>query len=191
MHRWNRTVLEWNFRGSSGLKTTLPVVGDPTGKIEKGKSQTLYALRAISLPERRGKIVVEMCPSVNLLNHAGEVHIFRRFTNLLGSERGVNVYRGTWGNGAWPPLSIGFKLDDGESFCDTAVGLAKAILAKAGVQDEHNYWLGHFTLKQDTFVKFENGWISSVRWLRIQHQLPLNYNDDDRNISPIEVGDLS
>ena len=190
MQRWNRTVLNWDLRTSTEIKTTLPVITN-TGKIEKGKTQRLFGLRAVSLPARRGRIEVGINPSVNFTSHAGEHHILNRFTKLLEDDRRVGVYRGTWGEGAWPPLIFNFTLHDGESFCDTAIDIIEAILKRAGVQDEHNYWLGHFTLKQDTFVKFENGWISFIRWLRIQHKLPLDYVGDDRAVTLVEERDLA
>lgn len=60
---WNRKVLLWDLRGgTSGTKTDLPVV-DHQGNIDEVKVQTLYSIRAVSLPEKRGKIGVEIHPS--------------------------------------------------------------------------------------------------------------------------------
>lgn len=190
MHRWNRTVLEWDFRACSEIETTLPV-SCYKGKIEKGKFQRLYSIRAVSLPERLGKIEVALYPSVHLSNHAGEHHILKRLGNLGNEIPQVTVYRGTWGDGAWPPLIIKFKMGEGESFCDTAITLVKKILERAGVQDRDNYWLGHFTHDQASFVRFENSWVSFVRWLRMEHRLPMDYVLDDKNIPLVEGRDLA
>lgn len=190
MQRWNRTVIYWDLLGGTGgLGTTLPVINND-GKPEKVRTQKLNGIRAVSLPDRRGRIEVGMYPSISTGNH-GKRYISERFKNLLPLRTGIVVNpKLAWGERTWPDLVINFTLHDGESFCDAAIDLVEAIFQRAGVVDIGKYHLGNFTLTNSTFVRLENAWISFVRWLRIQHRLPLDYVDDDRRIHLVEERDL-
>lgn len=103
----------------------------------------------------------------------------------------MTITRIAFGDGAWPKLIFEFFIQDEESFCDAAITIVKAVLNKSGVQDNEDYLLGHFTLSNATFVEFEAGYISLVRWLRITHGLPIHYVGDDREIPRIEPKDLA
>jgi len=164
---------------SSGRETNVPMVEGETGKCH-----TLYGVKAVSLQERRAKIEVNLRPQLNF-DHTNGEHILARFADLgknLRHDATIVFSRASWGKGCWPSVVVEVELKNGDQFCSTAIKLVREIFGRLGVEDAKGYNLAQFTLKQADFVPFEGQWISFVRWLRIENQLPVACLGDEENI---------
>lgn len=186
MQCWKRIILDWTrSMKTMGFETTVPMA-----KSDKGICHKLYGVRAVSLPERRAKIEVDLRPFLNF-NHTDGDYILALFKDLgkgLRHDDTIVFSMASWGTTTWPPVVIEFELHNGERFCNTVIKLVAEIFERLGLEKDHaDYRLADFTLRQADFVKFEGAWISFVRWLRIENQLPAVCLFDDENIELAEA----
>ncbi|NTW27461.1 MAG: hypothetical protein HGA36_03985 [Candidatus Moranbacteria bacterium] len=178
MKRYQKTTMEWNCY--LGLKTIVPVT-DWHEQSEK-HIHTVSSIKATALPDRRGQVEVcirRVCISPtterkNILTLLSE-GLWKQKKELLRLNnnndhiiiKNENDHSGVY--------AIEFQMDNGENFCDMAINIVQEILNILGVDDNNGHTVANFTIKQETYVQFEDNWITFASWLRIRHRLPMCY----------------
>jgi hypothetical protein len=174
-NRWQKTTIAWGC--SLGLETNMPVTDwhNP----EEKHLHTIHKIEATSLPDRKGQIELRIqrllvspttererirtMLSEGLWNKRKK--LFRMSSDDSIRVKNENDYSGLY--------IIEFYLDNGDSFCDIVIGIVREVFSILGVEDESGFKLASFSIKQETFISFEEAWISFASWLRIHHRLPV------------------
>lgn len=167
---WNRTTIVWNadyFMG--GFQTNLPV-DDWHDKKEKFFHK-INDLRIISLPgkgDNRQAIIKIQIFRFSAGPTTKREEILIRLKNLDAS-----ILEAKDANGIGWNFQASYRLDKGESFCDSAIKKAQQILRSFGVEDKDRFILADFLPLQETLVKTKkDSWVPYGDYLRHKHKLP-------------------
>jgi hypothetical protein len=174
--RHQKTTMTWDIYQ---LKTHMPVTD--WHKPEEKHVHTIEKIVAVSLPDRRGQITVNI-NRVAISPRDDQAQVMAdRLRQALQSEK-TDVPQRDGAIFVKPPerfynnFEITFFLHDGDAFCEAAIKIVEAIFQGLGVEDERRYNLGNFKIVQETFVRFEGNWISYAAWLRMRYDLsPLGH----------------
>ncbi len=164
--------MEWEWH-AMGLDTNIPVTD---WKNSEKHVHRIHGIRAISLPDRKARLEVDILRvSIGPTTQAGL--ITTRLKTLHKKLKYPNEvpFLEVCRKGDFDiTFMVKFQLENGEQFCNTVIALVRELFVRFGADDGHGYHLADFKLRQDDFVRFENAWISFVRWLRIENQLPVD-----------------
>jgi hypothetical protein len=182
MHRWQKTVMEWECH--LGLETDIPVTD--WHKPEEKFVHKVHEIKATALPARQGQVEVRL-QRVAVSPTTERKTILARLSDGLKRCEGFLIrydcckhlvvkneddYSGMF--------TIEFSLENGEQFCDTSIKIVGEVLKLLGIKDESGYRLANFTISQETFIQLDLAWITFAHWLRIQHRLPIFCSADTR-----------
>jgi hypothetical protein len=198
MKTWDKVTMVWDWHGF-GIPTSVTMEGmldltiiDPKviSYTAKEKVHGLFQMTAHSFEDggdRKGEMVLDIrrahgpntAPDSKALVH----YLRERFKQLESGARpvcrnGVYIEPPKTKNWTDTKFILRFVLSDGEQFCDTVMQIGRAVFEGLGVKDENGYSLAGFTLKRESFVQLDNGWITFPRWLRIKHRLPIHGPED-------------
>lgn len=166
---WDKTTIIWKFGSIDGAKTNIPV-DDWKDENEK-YFHTLRGMRIISLNdlsekgERQALIEldifrVSICPTTA----RGKI-----LELLMGLD--YRTIRNVFSRPSSHLFSIHYALQNGESFCDSAIEKAKLIFSKFGVEDSAGREIANFLILRESLVKTSNGWIPFADYLRVKNGL--------------------
>jgi hypothetical protein len=71
-------------------------------------------------------------------------------------------------------FTLSFVIAEREDFCDQAIKIAGAVHEALGIEDSRRQRLADFSLKRESFLWLDLGWVTEERMLRIDNQLPHN-----------------
>lgn len=176
MKRYQKTEMEWNCY--LGLKTNVPITD--WHKPEEAHIHTIDMIKATALPDRKGQVDVRikrLCvsptterKSIHDLLSKGLWKQKKELLRLNNDDDRIAVKNEDDFSGIY---RVEFWMDNGENFCDMAINIVQEVLNILGVDDKNGYVVAGFTIKQETYVQFENSWITFASWLRIKHRLPI------------------
>ena len=181
--RWQKTVIEWDC--SLGLETNVRVTD--WHKPREKYVHKIHKIKATALPDRNGQVElqifrVSICPTTErqlILSRLFEGS--QKYRKALSRLNDGYDYIAVKDEGEHSSaFIIDFRLENGDHFCDIVIGIVREVFKILGVKDDKGYRLADFAVKQETYIRFEEAWITFASWLRIQHQLPPHTSADVR-----------
>jgi hypothetical protein len=171
---------EWH---SFGLKTDIPI---PKSSDSEEEFYKFHEIRAISLPDNKAKLeLVLLRTSMDQEAETGLIipRLQKLHDNIRYADGGytnvpfVRAYRkGDYDN----TFIVEFPLENEDQFCNAAIAFLRQLFLAFNIDSRNGYLLADFKLRHDDFVEFEKGWISLVRGVRIENQLPAEiWSDED------------
>jgi hypothetical protein len=161
--RWNKTVIDWHC--GLGRETKIPVTDwhNP----EEKHMHKVHGLRATAMPDRMGKIEIEIKrESISPTTKRAEI------IDLISVKMEGTPIEKAQGKEHSSVFTIDFRLGDGDQFCETALKIVREIFRAIGIEQEE-YCLTNFSISQESYIQLDDNWITFANWLRIQFKLPI------------------
>lgn len=192
---WDRVTMTWDCFKGMGIHTSVcmdgsfnPDLHDPHvfSTSNDDKLHGLFAMESVSQPyeegngRRRGEMIIDIgCKMRTLEPNSKAVVKFidAELKNLKDVFRPVcdHIRINPPARKSWTEtkFKLSFVLANGAHFCDSSIEIGRAIFTGLGVKDDHGYYLARFTVKRETFIMLDGGWITFPHWLRMLHRLPV------------------
>lgn len=194
MKTWDKVTLTWDCY-ITALSTSIRLDGEfkPRDTYShydhevEDQYHGLFLMEAISLPpsesgQRKGEIILDIrrksgpnvAPNSKALVDFLDARLSPRVSKRpLPNEYGVHVQPPATESWVDTKFTLSFVLANSEQFCDTAIEIGRGVFEALGINDESGIYLAGFSLKRESFVMIDGSWITFVRWLRINHRLPI------------------
>jgi len=171
---WNKTTIVWHLDYHYDAKTNIEISDiEPLGPpVNRGVMfHTLGGLRITSnFSEDRIRTATLGLKIARYTTGPTfeRTEIISRLKNLDESISEV-----TDDDGFSDRFQLIYTLQNGESFCDSAINKVKKLFKAFGVEDKDNFHLADFIVIQETLVKTKkDGWIPYGDYLRNKYKLP-------------------
>jgi len=166
---WQKTTIAWGLHSYSSVDTDI-LVDDWFDKKEK-YFHTISRLNISSLSERDENGNRQAIMEVRIMRvSVGPTTARNEIINkLMRFDSGII---GVKDSSFSEPFTVRYALEDGESFCDSAIKKVQKLFEVFGIKDEGNYLLANFLTFQETLVLTKKGPIPFADYLRGKYKLP-------------------